>query len=80
MRRSLTLLKCGLLLLLAATALVGGCSRKITITQYPEFWTEDLRTIAVVPFRCTEGNRQAGDAVSEQFARAMAYNRTYSVF
>ena len=80
MDRVRTSLRWSLFLAFAAAGMTGGCSQKITITQYPAFWTEDLKTIAVVPFRCTAANRQAGDAIAEQAARALAGNGTYHVF
>jgi hypothetical protein len=60
--------------------LMAGCSKKIAITQYPEFWTEDLKVIAVVPFRNTSGVNNAGETVSELLARALAGNGTYTVY
>ena len=35
---------------LLAAAIFGGCSKKMTILQVPEFYDPSLRTIAVVPF------------------------------
>lgn len=58
----------------------GGCSQKITIMQYPEFYSEDLKTIAVVPFRNTTNIKSAGDTVAEQLARSLAGTGTYQVF
>ena len=37
----------------AVCACLGGCAKKIWITQYPEFWRQEMASmrIAVVPFR-----------------------------
>lgn len=71
-----------LMILAAATALAAGagCSKELTIVQYPPFWTSDLQTIAVVPFRNATGVQGAGDAVADELARAMAANQTYKVY
>jgi len=63
--------------LITATA---GCSKKIWITQYPEFYTPDLKTIVVVPFRNQTGVRDAGNNVADRLAAAMAANGTYTIF
>lgn len=65
------------LLLLAAS--VGGCSKKMWITQYPAWYSAELKTIAVVPFRNATSSQGAGEAISEQLARAMMANGTYEV-
>ncbi|MGC9453910.1 MAG: CsgG/HfaB family protein [Phycisphaerae bacterium] len=72
---------CGSLLwvLLLLVVLVGGCSKKMWITQYPSWYSSELKTIAVVPFRNTTSVKGAGEAVSEQLARAMMANGTYEV-
>ena len=67
-------------LLLGCIALAGGCTKTIVITQYPEFYTPDLKTIAIVPFRNNTPDRTAGENISEQFARALAGNGTYAVY
>lgn len=60
--------------------LAAGCTKQITITQYPAFWTDDLKTVAVVPFRNTTNVQGAGETIAEQLARGMAANRTYKVY
>lgn len=72
--------RAGLVLVAAGFALAAGCTKQIRITQYPEFYTPDLKTVAVVPFRATVANRAAGDAVAEQFARSLAGTKTYQVY
>ena len=67
--------------LVAAGLLVaGGCGKKITITQFPSFYTPDLKTVLVVPFQNATTNRSAGAAISDKFANAMMANGTYEVF
>jgi hypothetical protein len=67
-------------LVLLICLIAAGCSQKITITQYPEFYSEDLKTVAVVPFRNTTNIKTAGDTIAEQFARSLAGTQTYQVF
>lgn len=67
-------------LLFLVAALMCGCSQKITIVQYPAFYTPDLKTIAVLPFKCAPGDGAAGDMISDQFARSLQANGTYQVF
>jgi len=67
--------------MLGAGAWMGGCGeKKMIVTQYPEFYTEDLQTVAVVPFRSMARDPQAGERVSEIFARSLQRNNTYKVF
>ncbi len=65
-----------------AVALLGttGCTTKMAITQTPDFYTSDLKTIAVVPFRNQTGVRDAGKNISDRLAAALAANGTYQVF
>lgn len=57
-----------------------GCGKKVDITCYPEFYTEDLKCIAVVPFRSATSEANAGTVVSENLSRALMQNNTYRVF
>jgi hypothetical protein len=66
-------------MLLLLVVVAGGCSKKIWITQYPSWYSSDLKTIAVVPFRSATTSREAGISISEQLARAMMANGTYEV-
>jgi len=63
------------LMLLAA---VGGCSVEIPIYQYPPFWTPELKSIAVMPFRWED--KEIGRAFAEELTNALRYNQTYKVF
>lgn len=65
--------------LLACLAGVGGCGKKIWITQYPSFYTPDLQTILVVPFKNATTHPAAGRIVSEKVATALAANATYRI-
>lgn len=58
----------------------GGCSKEITITQQPEFWTPELKTVAVVPFKNLTNVKDAGQMVSDSLANALMANGTYRVF
>jgi hypothetical protein len=70
-----------LLLLLAwALSVLGGCSKKIWVIQTPDFYTPDLKTVAVVPFRNQSGWEGAGDIISDRLAAALMANGSYRVF
>lgn len=77
MRTSVTTLA---FIVLASSLAAVGCSKKMTITQYPAFYTESLRSVAVVPFRSATKETNAGLVVSENFSRALMQNNTYQVF
>ena len=64
-------------ILLAVAAV--GCNAEIPITQYPPFWTPQLRTIAVEPFRNESTAPEAGTVVARRVASALANNGTYRV-
>ena len=68
------------LLLLVAVAAAGGCSKKMTIVQVPEFYTAELKTLAVVPFRNQSGWRNAGQIIADKLAAALMANGAYRVF
>lgn len=56
---------------------LSGCPRKITIYRVPPFWTPDITSVAVVPFRSAVANRKAGLIVSDQVASLLATNPAY---
>ena len=66
---------CLLTFLLAA----GGCGKKIWVSQYPPFYTHELKTILVADFRNATNDPQAGRIMSEKVAAALAANGTYEV-
>ncbi len=68
-----------LLLLSAFAAICGGCSKKIWITRYPSFWTPDLKSVAVVPFRNSTSSSTAGQLIADRLAATLAANGTYEV-
>jgi len=70
------------LLVLSGAVLAGGCTKEITIVQYPTFYTDDMRgmPVAVVPFTNATQDRNAGDILSDKVASAMTANGTYQMF
>jgi len=69
------------LTMMVVIACLSGCGeKKVMVTQYPEFYTEDLRSIAVVPFESKTRDSRAGAIVSDVFARELQRNQTYKVF
>ena len=69
-----------LAVLVVTAALSAGCSKEITIMQYPVFYTPDLKTIAVLPFRNQSGVQGAGEIISDRLAAALSANGTYKVY
>ena len=61
-------------------AVMPGCTKKMVITQYPSFYTSDLKTVAVVPFRNATNNPAAALSVCDPFAAMLASNGTYRVY
>ncbi|HUT57121.1 MAG TPA: hypothetical protein VNA25_04520 [Phycisphaerae bacterium] len=59
-------------------AVMCGCSKEITIIRYPPFWTPQLKSIAVVPFKFSD--RQAGQMIADQLANSLRATGTYRVF
>lgn len=79
MMRNSLLSRLSLVLLVTAAMFVTGCGTKIRVRSYPVFYTPDLKYVAVVPFRSTAHDPQAGVSVSETFARELMANQTYQV-
>ncbi len=75
-----TSLKYSALLVLAGLAAGAGCSTKIAIVQYPPFYTPEMKTIAVVPFRNQSTGKNAGAIVADKLAAALMANGAYKVF
>jgi len=67
----------GCLLLAAA-----GCSKKITIIQYPDYYRPEMRgmAIVVVPFKNPTRDRSAGTVVADKLAAMLNANGTYKVY
>ena len=68
----------GLIAAAVIAAVLGGCTKEITIIQYPPFWTPDLKSIAVLPLKYR--NRQIGEALADQLANSLRATGTYRVF
>ncbi len=67
--------------LVAAAALTSvGCTQKITITNYPEFYSPELQTVAVVPFTNQTNWRGAGEICADKLATALRNNGAYKVY
>jgi hypothetical protein len=69
-----------MVMLAGALSLLGGCSKKIWVTQVPDFYTPDLKTVAVVPFRNQSDWKGAGDIIADKLAAALMANGSYRVF
>ncbi len=67
-------------MLAVAFSTVAGCSKKIWVVQTPDFYTPDLKTIAVASFRNQTDHRGAGDIISDKVAAGLMANGTYRVF
>ncbi len=59
--------------------LSGGCSEKITITHYPAFYSEDLKTIAVLPLADRTFKADSGLFFTESLLGALAANGSYRI-
>jgi len=67
-------------LLLAGLSMAAGCTKKIWVVQIPDFYTPDLKTVAVAPFRNQTDHQGAGDIISDKVASGLMANGTYKVF
>ena len=65
---------------LAGGVLLGGCDKKITITQVPVFYTPQLKSIAVARFRNQTPVKGAGEIIADQVAAGLMANGTYKVY
>jgi hypothetical protein len=68
------------LLTLIAAAALGGCTKKIHIIQYPVFWDQAPKTVAVTPFRNETQLRHIGMQVTSDLATKLTANGSYTVF
>ncbi len=59
---------------------MGGCAKKITITQYPVFYDSSIQAVAVTPFRNLTNRRNAGNVISDKFGALLMANGTYRVY
>jgi hypothetical protein len=68
------------LALLSGLALAGGCGEKMWITQSPDFYTTELKSIAVATFRNQTNWRGAGEIIADKLASSLVANGSYKVF
>jgi len=66
-------------LLLTAVCCFMGCTKTIEISHYPEFYTADLRSVAVLPFDNDTLNVRAGQYLTERLAKSLRANGTYKI-
>jgi len=66
-------------LLLIAMGCFMGCTKTIEISQYPTFYTTDLRSVAVLPFDNDTLNVRAGQYLTERLAKSLRANGTYKI-
>ncbi len=70
------------LTLLAAT--VGGCGGgdkgKIWVYRYPDFYSADLKRVAVLPFANRSADFAAGERISGRVSAILTNNGTYEVY
>ncbi len=67
------------LVIVALAVSAGGCKKKLVIVQYPEFYTPDLKVIAIAPFKNHTEHPSAGRSISDQLAAKLVHNGTYQV-
>lgn len=68
------------ILLFCTIVVVGGCSKKITITQYPSFYDGSIKAIAITPFRNQTSSKNAGNIVSDMLGTMLMANGTYKIY
>jgi hypothetical protein len=56
-----------------------GCQKSFWVRQYPEFYTPDLKTVAVTPFYNETAQVGIGEIYANRLARALKANGTYDV-
>jgi len=66
-------------LLLIAMGCFMGCTKTIEISQYPSFYTTDLRSVAVLPFDNDTLNVRAGQYLTERLVKSLRINGTYKI-
>jgi len=59
---------------------LGGCVKKIPITQYPVFWDHAPKTVAVTPFRNETHVRHIGMQVTNDLGTQLSANGSYIVY
>ncbi len=71
-------MRSSLMMMVCVVAMLAGCSAEIPIVEYPQFWTPELKSIAVIPFDAA--NKQQGEAFADELANTLRANGTYTVF
>jgi hypothetical protein len=67
-------------LILIAMTTLGGCVKKIPIVQYPIFWDQAPKTVAVTPFRNETHLKKIGMQVTSDLATKLSANGSYTVY
>ena len=62
-----------------AVVTAAGCEKTFPVTVYPEFYSPELKTVAVLPFSNASLEPRAGQFVTERVVSALKENRTYEV-
>ncbi|MHC4294186.1 MAG: CsgG/HfaB family protein [Planctomycetota bacterium] len=73
-------LSASLIVALVAVAAMGGCTKKIAIAQYPVFYDENIKVIAVTPFRNQTNAKDAGNIISDKLSALLIANGTYKIY
>lgn len=60
-------------------AAMGGCSQSFNVKQYPDFYTPQIKDVAVMPFANESLRPWAGDVFASNLAVALHDNGTYAV-
>ncbi len=58
-------------------AAMGGCSESFYVKQYPEFYTPQIKSVAVMPFINESLRARAGDVFASHLAAGLDDNGTY---
>ena len=67
-------------LILLAMITLGGCVKKIPITQYPIFWDRAPKTVAVTPFRNETPLKHIGMQITSDLGTRLSANGSYTVY
>lgn len=67
------------ILLSSAAAATLGCKSDLVVTRIPEFYTPELTSIAVVPFRTGGMDAKVGEMMADRLANSLAANGAYRV-
>jgi hypothetical protein len=58
---------------------VGACTKEITLQQYPPFYSDELRTLAIRPPANDSDRRRASELLTDKLASSFRANGTYEV-